>query len=130
MLTDNLVDICFLHYPCGHWKFLLKDDSQGLDVKVFMGSQFLRGVFISPSLFSVPPPFKVFEASSPHATPSCPNPIDQPSLHIINRFKQISKGRFYHFNCHFLSKVNFLFFLIPFKNILIYWIFSGSFLET
>ena len=30
MLTKN--------YPCGYSEFLQKDDSQGLDVKIFMGS--------------------------------------------------------------------------------------------
>ena len=39
--------------------------------------------------------FKVFQTVPSLATPSCPNLTHQPSLHIINQFKQISKGWFY-----------------------------------
>ena len=88
---------------------------------------------VSPPVFPVPPRFKVFQTVHPHAIPSCPNPTDQPSLHIINRFKQISKGWFYQFNCHFLSKVSFLFFWFPsqtYQVVLIHGIFSGSFLHN
>ena len=90
----------------------------------------LSKIFVSPSLFSVPPLLKVFQAPSLHATPCYPKLIDQPSLHIINRFKQISKGQFYHLNCHFLSKVNFWFPSKTYQVILIYGIFSSSFLDN
>ena len=71
----------------------------------------------------------------PHATPFFPNPTHQPSLHIINGFKQISKGWFCQFNCRFLSKINFWFFKSLYKYIiyqvnLIYGILSSSFLDN
>ena len=60
-----------------------------------------------------------------HATSSCPNRTNQPSLLIINGFKQISKGWLYQFKCHFISKIDFWFF----KSL--YGIFSGwLFLEN
>ena len=49
-------------------------------------------IFVSSPVFSVPPLFKVFQTVPPHETPSCPNSTHQPSLHKINRFKQISEG--------------------------------------
>ena len=46
-------------------------------------------------------------------------------------FKQISKGRFYQYNCRFLSKINFWYFISFYKKvILIYEIFSGSSLDN
>ena len=58
---------------------------------------------VSPPLFFVTPTFKLFQTvPPPHATPSSPNSTHQPSLQLINGFKQISKGWFYQFNCHFL----------------------------
>ena len=65
------------------------------------------------SLFSLP--FFCFTAflryfrqfSHSHITHSCPNLAHQPSLHIINGFKQISKWWFYQFSCSFLLKINF-----------------------
>ena len=42
-------------------------------------------IFVSRALFSIPPPFKLFQTVSStisKATPSCPNLINQPSLHI------------------------------------------------
>ena len=66
-------------------------------------------IFVSLPLFSVPPPIKVIKSfPHPYATPSYPNPTNHPSLHIINKFEQISKGWFYQFNCRFQSKINFL----------------------
>ena len=45
----------------------------------------------------------------PHATLSCPNPTHQPFLHIINGFKQISKGLLYQFNRRYQKSIfNFL----------------------
>ena len=38
------------------------------------------------------------------------NATHQPSLHLINGFKQISKRWFYQFNCRFPSKIDFWFF--------------------
>ena len=60
--------------------------------------------FVFPPLFSVPPCFKVLLTVSPTLT--------QPPTALIRPtnfpwFKQISKRRFYHFNCLFLSKINF-----------------------
>ena len=60
--------------------------------------------FVFPPLFSVPPRFKVLLTVSPNIT--------QPPTALIRPtnfpwFKQISKRRFYHFNCLFLSKINF-----------------------
>ena len=50
-------------------------------------------IFASPPLFSVLPPFKVFQTiPHHHATPYCPNPIQQPSFHIIKEFKQYQKS--------------------------------------
>ena len=70
--------------------------------------RFFKSLFPVPS-FSVPTPFQVISDSSLHsqATPSSPNPTHQPSVHLINEFKQISKGWFYQINCRFLSKINF-----------------------
>ena len=65
----------------------------------------LLKIFVSPPLFSVPPPFKVFQTVPPS--------LSQPSSALIQPptnlpwFKQISKGLFYQFNCRFLSKINF-----------------------
>ena len=61
------------------------------------------------SLFplSVPPPFKVFWTVPP--TLKQP-PTAQIRPTNLSWFKQISKGRFYQFNCHFLSKINFQYF--------------------
>ena len=76
-------------------------------------------IFVSRPLFFVPPPFKVFQTvppPHPHTNPSCPNLTHQPSSHIINVFKQISKGWFYQFNCRLLSKINFDF-LNPITNV-------------
>ena len=70
-----------------------------------------------------PPPFLKFLflhlsfLFQPHANTSCPNPTLQPSLHVINEFKQRSKG------CDFTSSIvafyqNLIFdFLYPFRNI-------------
>ena len=110
-----------------------------LDEKGFMGSWFLRGfqspclrhpplaswpslppfskIFVSSFPFGVPLPFKVFQTSSPYGTSSYPNPMDQPSLHIINRFKQISKDGLTTSTITFYQKL-ILYFLIPFKNML------------
>ena len=79
---------------------------------------FLRHPPLDPACLSPPPPFlkSLFPLSSflflslfkyfrqfplPQAT-LLPYSTNQPSLHIINRFKQISKGWFYQFNCCFL----------------------------
>ena len=46
-------------------------------------------------LFSIPPPFKVFQTVPPpphRQPPSCPNPKKQPSLHIIQVSKNIKRG--------------------------------------
>ena len=67
-------------------------------------------IFISPSLISIAPPFKVFQIVPPPSCrqpPSCSNPTHQPSLQIINGFKQISKEWFYQFTRYYLSKINF-----------------------
>ena len=69
-------------------------------------------IFVCPSLFSLPSPFKVFQTVPPTLT--------QPLLVLIWPtnilwFKQISKEQFYRFNCHFLSKMNFNL-LNPFAN--------------
>ena len=88
--------------------------------------------FVSTPLFSVPSPFQVFQTVPPSPTltqPSCPNRTNEPSRHIINRFKQISKGWFYQFNCRFLSKINFWYFKFLSKVMLFYGIFSGSFID-
>ena len=70
--------------------------------------RFFKSLFPVPS-FSVPTPFQVISDSSLHsqATPSSPNPTHQPSVHLINEFKQISKGWFLPDQCRFLSKINF-----------------------
>ena len=87
-----------------------------------------------PSLLksSVPPPLRYFrQFLPPPRNPSCSKLTHQPSLHLIDGFKQISKGWFYQFNFHFLSKINFWFFKSLWKHqvILIYGIFSGGFLD-
>ena len=76
-------------------------------------------IIVSSPIFSIPPPFKVFQTvppPSPRRPPWFPNPTHQPSLHMINEFKQISKGWFYQFTCWYLSKINFNC-LNPFTNI-------------
>ena len=67
--------------------------------------RFFKSLFPVPS-FSVPTPFQVISDSSLHsqATPSSPNPTHQPSVHLINEFKQISKGWFYQINVAFCQK--------------------------
>ena len=60
----------------------------------------------------------------PQTTSSCPNSTNQPSLLIINGFKQISKRWVYQFKCWFISKINFWFF----KSL--YGIFPDSFLDN
>ena len=64
----------------------------------------LKSLFFLSS-FLLHPAFKLFETvpTRPHATSFCPNPTHQPFLHIVNGFKQISKGQFYQFSCPFLS---------------------------
>ena len=60
---------------------------------------FLKSLFPFPSFL-----FHLLDSSPhPHATPYCPNRWTN-----LPWFKQISKGRFYQFNCRFLSKINFL----------------------
>ena len=45
-------------------------------------------IFASPLLFSVQPPFRVFQTDPhPHATPSCPNPTNQFSL-VLNKYQK------------------------------------------
>ena len=90
-----------------------------------------------PPLFCSTPFYGVSDSSPilTHSTPSYPNPTDQPSLHIINELRQISKGWFYQFNCCFLSKNNFWFFQQQQQQqknqvILIYGIFSSSILDN
>ena len=74
-------------------------------------------IFVSLTLFSVPPPFKVFQTVIPTLTQLPPALIQHTNLpYTITRFKQLSKGWFYQFNCRFLSKINF-YFLNPFTNI-------------
>ena len=66
---------------------------------------------------SPPPVLHLSLLFQPHANTSCPNTTHQPSLHIINEFKQILKG------CDFTSSIvafyqNLIFdFLYPFRNI-------------
>ena len=68
-------------------------------------------IFVFHPLFSVPPPVKVFQAVPSSLHNSLLHKLtNQPSLHIISRFEQISNGWFYQFNCCFLSKINFWFF--------------------
>ena len=64
-------------------------------------------ILVSCPLFSVSPLFKV----SPTLTQPPPVLICPTNL---SWFKQISKGLFYQFNCHFLSKIDFyIIFSIP-----------------
>ena len=85
-------------------------------------------IFVSALLFSVAPPFKVFQTVPPTLT--------QPLTALIRPtnlpwFKQISKERLYQFNCRFLSKINFRSFKSLYKQvILIYGLFSGSILDN
>ena len=44
-------------------------------------------------------PFFLFHPLLRYYSPFCPNPIHQPSLHIINGFKEISKRWFHQFTC-------------------------------
>ena len=60
-------------------------------------------IFVSPSIFSVPSPFKVFYTVSPNLMQPHPALIRPTNLPW---FQQISKGWFYQFNCCFLSKIN------------------------
>ena len=71
---------------------------------------FLESLLPLPS-FLFHPLLRYFR-QSPHlnTTPFCPHLTHQPSLHVMNGFKQISNGWFYQFNSHFLSKMNFWFF--------------------
>ena len=70
---------------------------------------FFKNLFFLLS-FLFHPLLRYFDSSPyPHATPTCPNPIHQLSLHIINGFKQISRGWLYQFNHCFTSKINFWF---------------------
>ena len=68
--------------------------------------------FVFPPLFSVPPPFKVFQTVPPTLTQIPPAVICSTN---ISWFKQIAKGQIYQFNCCFLSKINFNL-LNPFTN--------------
>ena len=52
------------------------------------------------------------------------NLTHQPSLHIINWFKQISKGWFYQSNCCFLSKANFGLFKSLYKHIRLFYLWD------
>ena len=73
--------------------------------------------FCFPPLFSIPPPFKIFQTvPHPHTIPTCLNRTYQPSFHIINRSKQISK-EYFPVYYRFLSKVNFRFFKSLYKYI-------------
>ena len=60
-------------------------------------------------------PLTIF-CKHPHATLSCSNPRHQPSLHIINGFKQCQKGDFTSSTVTFYQKSIFDF-LNPFTNI-------------
>ena len=78
-------------------------------------------IFVSPLLFSVPPPFKVFQKfPHPHTTPSCPKQKHQPSLHIITGFNKYQKGDF----------IGSVVVFYQYQVILIYGIFSGSFFDN
>ena len=85
-------------------------------------------ILVSPPLFFVPPSFKLFQ--------TVPPTLMQPPTSLIQQtnrpwFKQISKGQFYEFNCHLLSKINFLCFESLHKQVvLIYGMFSGPFLDN
>ena len=61
-------------------------------------------IFVTPPFFSVSPSFKVFSTVPPTLTQLHPALIRPTNLPW---FRQISKGWFYQFNCHFLSKINF-----------------------
>ena len=71
---------------------------------------FLKFLFSLP-LCSVPPPFKVFQTVPPNLRQIPPALI---RLTNLSWFKQISKGRIYHFSRHFLTKINFYSLLNPF----------------
>ena len=78
----------FWSHPCTPWPSLLP----------------YFKIFVSPPLFSVPPPFKVFQTVPPTFM-QIPPPLIWPTN--LSWFKQISKGQIYQFNCRFLSKINF-----------------------
>ena len=65
---------------------------------------FLNLCFPSP-LFLFQPHVKLFQTvPSTQATPSSPNPTHQPSIHLINELKQISKGGFTRSTVTFCQK--------------------------
>ena len=74
-------------------------------------SLLLFKTFVRSPFFSISPLFKIFHIISPilmQTTPLFPwCNTRQPSLHIINKFTQKSKGWFYQFTCCHLSKINF-----------------------
>ena len=61
-------------------------------------------IFVYLRLFSVPPAFKVLWTVFPTLKES---PLVLIWSTNLPWFKQISRERFYQFNCHFLSKINF-----------------------
>ena len=69
-------------------------------------------ILVSPPLFSVPLPFKVF--STVLLTLMQPPPALIQSINL-SWVKRISKGRFYQFDCRFLSKINFPYFKSLYK---------------
>ena len=76
----------------------------------------LSKIFVFPPLFSIPPRYSDV-SHRPHAAPFFLSPTHQPSSHIINRFKQISKGWLYQFNHRFLKKPRIFNFLNLLTNI-------------
>ena len=62
----------------------------------------LLKIFVSPPFFYVPPGFKLFQTVSPALT-------QPPTALNLPWFRQMSKGRYFQFNCHFLSKIMFYF---------------------
>ena len=66
----------------------------------------LKSLFPLPSFLSQPllKYFELFPQPSCRQPPSCHKPTYQPSLHIINGFKRISKRWFYHFTCTIYQK--------------------------
>ena len=71
-------------------------------------------ILVSPPLFSVPLPFKVF--STVLLTLMQPPPALIQSINL-SWVKRISKGRFYQFDCRFLSKINFPYFKSLYKQV-------------
>ena len=86
---------------------------------VYSGRKDFMRFFFSPSLFSVPLTFKVFQTVPPpypHATPSsCPNPRQQPYTQLTG-LNKCQKGDFASSTVAFYQKSIFDF-LNPFTNL-------------